>query len=500
MSNMNSIQEDQSIPQNFMSKEGNTYGQRDSGFFRGTEDAMPAPKLYPKLSARSATTQYQFKESLNKRVNDRLHSLEMHRPSYDAPMASYSSAPSHGSTPRQMRMHPPQIFQHKTPEFKHRKRNAESVVTPKAPVTSAGVPTNNAPNTSTQALRQPAPASYVPSSTSSFSFRPPNTSSQPQIDDQSASHVASVSSQKNNPADSSMQVAQPVSRFAPAPPSTELSNPSIPNSSDLPPEITLSASQKQQAALEAEVESYKAKLNGSQHEINSLHTSLSYLSGQLIAMNEQYQHLQNEYAVASSAKGTSQKLIEAQEEDKTSVSSVSSSSSSAKRQTYTQEDVDKLLQERMEKVAEDLHAQYSAKHTQKISAFKVNYAKKYDFTIQELQQQVTVAAANSNVGDPSWELERRNLQEDNDTLRKQLERAIQERQEMSAFLENFRADMASTDRSFIQKQSEQTDNLNVLNSQIEALQEQLRIERDERQAVIRMSEELAQVIETLGTK
>ncbi|EPX72826.1 centrosomal transforming acidic coiled-coil protein Alp7 [Schizosaccharomyces octosporus yFS286] len=499
MSNMNSIQEDSSIPQGFMSKDSNAYGQRDPSSYRGTEDTMPAPKLYPKLSARPANTQYQFKESLNKRVNDRLHSLEMHRPSYDAPMASNTSAPPYGSTPRQMRMHPPQIFQHRTPEFKHRKRNAESVVTPKAPVTSAGVSLNKAPNTSAQAFRQPAPASYLPSSTSSFSFRPPNTNSQDQVDDPSSSYTTSTSLQKNNPDGSSLQVAQPVSRLAPAPSSTEIPIPPVTSSSDLPPEITLNASQKQQAALEAEVESYKAKLNGSQHEINSLHTSLSYLSGQLIAMNEQYQLLQNEYAIASSAKGTSQKLIEAQEEDKTSVSSISSSSS-ARRQTYTQEDVDKLLQERMEKVAEDLHAQYSAKHAQKISAFKVNYSKKYDFTIQELQQQVTAAAANSNVGDPTWELEKKTLQEDNDTLRKQLERAIQERQEMSVFLENFKADMASNDRSFTQKQSEQTDNMNVLTTQIQALQEQLKIERDERQAVIQMSEELAQIIETLGTK
>ncbi|EPY52596.1 centrosomal transforming acidic coiled-coil protein Alp7 [Schizosaccharomyces cryophilus OY26] len=497
---MNGMQEDQSVPHGYTSKEGTSYGQREPTSIRGTEDAMPAPRLYPKLSARPATTQYQFKESLNKRVNDRLHSLEMHRSSYDAPVTANSSASSYGSTPRQMRMHPPQIFQHKTPEFKHRKRNAESIITPKAPVSSAGTPVNNSSNTSTQAPRQPPPASYVPSSASSFSFHPPNSSSQSQFADQPAPHLTSANSIKNsNPDGSSLQVAQPVSRFAHAPPSSEVSVPSLPNSSDLPPEITLNISQKQQAALEAEVESYKAKLNGNQHEITSLQSSLAYLSGQLIAMNEQFQQLQTEHAVASSAKGTSQKLIEAQEEDKGSVSSFSSSSST-KRQTYTQEDVDKLLQERMEKVAEDLHAQYSAKHTQKISAFKVNYAKKYDFTIQELQQQVTAAAARSNIVDPSWELEKKTLQEDNDTLRKQLEKAIQEHQEMSALLENFKADMATSDRHLTQQQSEQTDNLNTLNFQIEALQEQLQIERDERKAVIQMSEELAQVIEKLGMK
>lgn len=421
---------------------------------RSSEESMPAPKLFPKLTSKP-NPQLNLKDTLNKRVSDRLQALELNK-SFDF-----------SGTPRPMHPISHPLSQHKTPEFKHRKRNVESILTPKNPSLFSS---SNA--ASQRGSLNTAPSNFAYSHSSSLQT--------------SASSRPPVLSNGSFPRQTNTAPLNPPVHLK-----DNIRNSATPSTSqaDIPIQYPINSTQKQQAKYEAEIEGYKAKLAGTYHEISVLQNTIVNVSGQLIAVNDQLQQLRSGKASTSpSTKDTNMRLVEGHNEETLAL----------QRGKYTQEEVDKLIQERMEKVAEDLHAQYSAKHTQKINAFKANYARKYEATIQELQNQIGTAPNAPKISNSNWEEERRALKADNQTLQKQLEKAIQERQDMSDFLNNFKADMAKSDKLLMQQQSQQTGDLETLRLQLQALQEELRVEREERQQLIQMSEDLVIAMDQLN--
>ncbi|EEB07660.1 centrosomal transforming acidic coiled-coil protein Alp7 [Schizosaccharomyces japonicus yFS275] len=349
-------------------------------------------------------------------------------------------------TPRPTRVALAPSIAQRTPEFKHRKRNLESILTPKANFPLPAAPVNGAQPTN-------------PGSKDLLSFQSPSTfpvppPSKPVLRQNNAPKTPELIPQK------SLLDATPAS------------------SSNAPFQFALTNAHKEKAQYEAELRSLEAKYTGSIQECAELKHSIQELSGQFFAACEQIQKLQSSLEEAASAAvppppANNDKL-------------------------FTEEQLEQILHERMEKWATELHAQYSAKHTQKINAFKANYAKKYESTIQELQNQVNSNALILNSGSQD-ELtkELMKLRNDNETLRMQLESAVHERQKMTTFLTGLKTNLEKNDQLLQQQQVKHQEEINNLNKRLGVVSNQLTVERQEREQVMKMSEDLLAIIDKL---